>query len=67
MKIGKKWPENRKSGENPISGLFFSIFIPGPISGYLVSYFGPKARTSQVKDLEREKGVQRASFGFRVC
>ena len=31
-KIGKNQPQNRKSGENPIFGLFFSFFRAGPIS-----------------------------------
>ena len=36
---------HRKSGENPIFGLFFSYFRSGTFFGtYSVSYFGPKAR-----------------------
>ena len=44
-----KKPQNRKSGENPVSVLFFpdffSIFIPGPTSGpiwFLFRAEGPK-------------------------
>ena len=45
MKTGKKYPKNRKSGENSILGLLFSYFHSGTYFGtYLVSYFGPKAQ-----------------------